>query len=207
MPGKRGSRDATAAEAPVAAAAVAPGAEPTPERRRHGPVERAAHAIADAAGHPARPYRALDTLQVMERRGSITAGMRQAGEDFRARFTLAQLDPLRAIDLRRLRLDGEAGRDRDAPGLRIEAARRAVWLAIQAVGGIASPAGSCLWHVIGWQRSLKDWAMGQGWAGRRVSQETASGILVAALGALEAHFATATGQSQYHFGIDKSGSI
>jgi hypothetical protein len=45
-----------------------------------------------------------------------------------------------------------------------------------------------LWHVLGWERSLKEWALEQGWSGRRVSQESASGILVAALGALEAHF-------------------
>jgi hypothetical protein len=114
---------------------------------------------------------------------------RQAGEDFRARFALAQLDPLRALDLSRLRL-GERGLrpDNDGPALRIEAARTAVWRAIQAVGGIASPAGSCLWHVLGWERSLKEWAQEQGWSGRRVSQESASGILVAALGALEAHY-------------------
>ena len=166
-------------------------AEPSPERRQHGPIERLERAIADGAGHPARPYRAVDTLAIMERRGSITAGMRQAGEDFRGRFTVAQLDPLRALDLSHLRF-GERGvrPDRDGPGLRIEAARRAVWRAIQAVGGIASPAGSCLWHVLGWERSLKEWALEQGWSGRRVSQEAASGILVAALGALEAHFGT-----------------
>ena len=63
-----------------------------------------------------------------------------------------------------------------------------MWRAIQSVGGIASPAGSCLWHVLGWERSLKEWALEQGWSGRRVSQESASGILVAGLGALEAHF-------------------
>jgi hypothetical protein len=34
---------------------------------------------------------------------------------------------------------------------------------------------------------LKEWAQQQGWAGRRVSQEAASGILIAALGALETH--------------------
>ena len=66
-----------------------------------------------------------------------------------------------------------------------------VWHAIRAVGGIASPAGSCLWHVVGWERSLKEWALEQGWSGRRVSQEAASGILIAALGALEAHFGMA----------------
>jgi hypothetical protein len=164
-------------------------AGPTPERRQHGIVERLERTIGDAAGHPSRPYRAVDTLLIMQRRGSITAGMRQAGDDFRARFALAQLDPLRALDLSRMRLGERSPRpDNDGPGLRIEAARTQVWRAIQAVGGIASPAGSCLWHVLGWERSLKEWALEQGWSGRRVSQESASGILVAALGALEAHF-------------------
>jgi hypothetical protein len=160
----------------------------TPERLRHGPVELVSATIADSAGRPSRPYRALDTLMIMERRGSITAGMRQAGEDFRHRFALAQLDPLHALDPSRLREgDKPAPRGDHAPGLRAEAARNAVWRAIRAVGGIASPAGSCLWHVVGWGCSLKEWAHGQGWAGRRVSQEAASGILIAALGALEIH--------------------
>ena len=162
---------------------------PTPERRNHGVVERLERPIADESGRPARPYRAVDTLATMERRGSITAGMRQAGEDFRARFATAQLDPLRAPDWSRLRV-GISSRSRagDEPGLRIEGARDVVWRAIQAVGGIGSPAGSCLWHVVGCERSLKEWALEQGWSGRRVSQEAASGILIAALGALAAHF-------------------
>ena len=164
-------------------------AGPTPERRQHGLVEQLDGTIGDTAGHPSRPYRAVDTLLIMQRRGSITAGMRQVGEDFRARFALAALDPLRAVDLSRLRLGERSPRpDNDGPALRIEAARTQVWRAIQAVGGIASPGGSCLWHVLGWERSLKEWALEQGWSGRRVSQESASGILVAALGALEAHF-------------------
>jgi len=158
------------------------------ERLRHGPVE-VSSVIADDAGRPSRPYRAVDTLMMMERRGSITAAMRQAGEDFRRRFAAAQLDPLRALDPARLSLgDKPSRRDTHAPGLRAEAARSAVWRAIKAVGGIASPAGSCLWHVVGWERSLKEWAQEQGWEGRRVSQEAASGILIAALGALETHF-------------------
>ena len=144
----------------------------------------------------------------MERRGSITAGMRQAGEDFRARFATAQLDPLRARDLAQLRRgDSRARSSEDERGLRVEAARDAVWRAIQAVGGIASPAGSCIWHVVGWERSLKAWALEQGWNGRRVSQEAASGILVAALGALEAHFGNGRTMRKSHITIDKSGLI
>ena len=162
---------------------------PTAERLRQGLIERLDRPLADAHGVVSRPYRALDTLAVMERRGSITASMRQAGEDFRSRFATAQLDPLRALDLSHLRLGGGGARGGDeGPGLRIEAARDAVWRAIQAIGGIASPAGSCVWHVVGWEHSLKTWALEQGWNGRRVSQEAASGILVAALGALEGHF-------------------
>lgn len=162
---------------------------PSAERRQRGPVERLEQTIGDVDGRPSRPYRAVDTLTVMQRRGTITAGMKQAGEDFRARFTLAQLDPLRAFDPAHLRLGGaRPARASDPPGQRIEAARDAVWRAIQAVGGIASPAGSCLWHVLGWERSLKEWALEQGWSGKRVSPEAASGILVAALGALETEF-------------------
>jgi hypothetical protein len=193
---------------PSKPAVIADDSGPTAERLRQGPVERPNETIADARGQPSRPYRAPDTLVTMQRRGSITAGMRQAGEDFRARFAQAQLDPLRAVDLRVLRVaEPSLRREGAAPGARIEAARRGVWRAIQAVGGIASPAGSCLWHVVGWECTLKEWALEQGWSGRRVSPEIASGILVAALGALEAHLGTSQFLRKTHFYLDKTGSI
>ena len=62
-----------------------------------------ARPIADEAGRSARPYRMVDTLLRMERRGSITAALREAGEEFRLRFVAAQLDPLHALDLSMLR--------------------------------------------------------------------------------------------------------
>jgi len=166
---------------------------PNNERRQRGPIEQLPRPIADETGRSARPYRAVDTLATMERRGSITARMRQAAEDFRFRFVIAQLDPLRALDYSRPR-DGGTGRARGSgeSGLRVESAREHVWRAIMAVGGPASPGGSCLWHVVGWERSLKEWALEQGWNGRRVSQEAASGILAAALGALETHYGHST---------------
>src|SRR5579875_1146551 len=142
-----------------------PAGAPTPERRRHQKVERLEQPIADENGRPARPYRTVDTLLLMQRRGLDWSRFRSGVKTLRP--------------------------DADAVGVRAEAARRAVWRAIQAVGGIASPAGSCLWHVVGWEQSLKEWACGQGWNGRRVSQEAASGILIAALGALEVHFGIA----------------
>jgi len=163
---------------------------PTPERGNHGIVERLERTISDSSGRPARPYRFVDTLAVMERRGSITAGMRQAGEDFRDCFAVAQLDPLSAFDISRPKIGSRSGfRSMEGPGSRIENARRVVWRATLAVGGLRSAGGSCVWHVVGWQQSLKEWALEQGWNGRRVSQEAASGILIASLGTLEAYFA------------------
>jgi hypothetical protein len=44
-----------------------------------------------------------------------------------------------------------------------------------------------VWHVVGLQRSVREWAMRQGWGGRPVRQEQAQGILVAAFGMLAAH--------------------
>lgn len=163
---------------------------PTQERRTHGFIERTERAINDVAGRAGRPYRFVDTLAMMERRGSITAGMRQAGEDFRDRFAVAQLDPLKAFDISRPRTGNSAGfKSAAALSSRIEEARKLVWDAIVAVGGLGSAGGSCIWHVVGWQQSLKEWALEQGWNGRRVSPEAASGILIASLGTLEAHFA------------------
>jgi len=43
---------------------------------------------------------------------------------------------------------------------------------------LGSPAGSCIWHVVGLQRSIREWAMRQGWGGRSVRVEQAQGILV-----------------------------
>jgi len=157
---------------------------PTPERWRRGDVERLEHSIADEEGRPARPFRTMDTLARMLRRGSITAAMRQAGEDFRAVFAAAQLDGLRSPDLARV---PQTLRELE-PTARQAEARKRVWQALQALGGIASPAGSCVWHVIGCEWSMREWALREGWSGRPLREETASGILVGALGVLQAHY-------------------
>ena len=166
-----------------------PALTPTKERCRQGEIEQLARPIADETGRSARPFRTIDTLTAMQRRGSITAGMRQAAEDFRMQFVAAQLDPLRALDYRRPRYNGKGFSHQGAErGLQVEGARDRVWRAVTAVGGPRSPGGSCLWHVVGWELSIKQWAFEQGWNGRRVSQEAASGILISALGVLEAHY-------------------
>ena len=68
------------------------------------------------------------------------------------------------------------------------AARERVARALDALGGHGSPAGSCVWHVVGMQSSIREWALRQGWGGRPVRQESAQGTLVAALGVLAKHY-------------------
>jgi hypothetical protein len=160
------------------------GIAPTPERWRKGDIEVLPQAIADEAGRPARPYRHVDTLQMMQRKGTITPPMRQAGEDFHALFVRAALEPLRAADLNRM---PRGAQSHDISETQHEA-RKKLWRALAAVGGIASPAGSCLWHVVGCEWTVKDWALREGWGGRPISQEQAAGVLVAGLGVLQAMF-------------------
>jgi hypothetical protein len=106
--------------------------------------------------------------------------MHDAARDFQAAFIVANLDPLRALPI--LRVPGN-GREPDLNERQLDARRR-VHEAMQALGGISSPAGSCVWHVVGLQRSVREWAVRQGWGGRQVDQKEAKGILVAALGML-----------------------
>ena len=129
-------------------------------------------------------HRTVDTLGKMLRAGTIDEAMHDAARDFQAAFIIAQLDALRALPI--LRVPG-TGREPDQSERQLHAKRR-VHEAMQALGGISSPAGSCVWHVVGLQRSVREWAIRQGWGGRPVRQEQAQGILIAALGMLAAHF-------------------
>jgi hypothetical protein len=138
----------------------------------------------DPEGRIVVHHRTVDTLGKMLRSGTISQEMHEAAKDFEAAFIVANLDPLRALPI--LRVPG-TGRDPDLNDRQLHARRR-VHKALQALGGISSPAGSCVWHVVGLQRSVREWAIRQGWGGRPVRQEQAQGILVAALGVLAAHF-------------------
>jgi len=134
----------------------------------------------DPDGRAVYHHRTVDTLGKMLRSGTITQEMHDAAKDLQADFIVANFDPLRALPI--LRVPGN-GREPDLNERQLDARRR-VHEALQALGGISSPAGSCVWHVVGLQRSVREWAMRQGWGGRPVRQEQAQGILVAALGVL-----------------------
>lgn len=163
---------------------------PTPERWKRGEVElvqaKAGQSapLTDADGRPSQPFRVIDILVTMERRGTITKEMQRAGEMFRDTFALAALEPMRAADLSRL--SGTAG-PKDATVAQY-AAREVLWEAIKTLGGIASPAGCCAWHILGMGASVRDWATREGWRGRPIGENAAAGILIGALGTLAAHF-------------------
>jgi hypothetical protein len=137
----------------------------------------------DPEGRIVVHHRTVDTLGKMLRSDAITPEMYDAAKDFQAAFIVANLDPLRALPI--LRVPG-TGRAPDVNERQLHARDR-VHKSLEALGGIASPAGSCVWHVVGLQRSVREWATRQGWGGRPVRQEQAQGILVAALGMLAAH--------------------
>ena len=67
-------------------------------------------------------------------------------------------------------------------------ARRKIGAALDALGGHESAAGSCAWHVVGLEMSVREWAMRQGWGGRPVAPPQAQGMLVATLSVLAGHF-------------------
>jgi hypothetical protein len=149
-------------------------------RRRVGPLELEEVREVDPDGRIVVHHRTVDTLGKMLRASTITPEMHDAARAFQADFAIANLDPIRARPL--LRVSG-SGHEPCLSERQIDA-RRQVHEAMHALGGINSPAGSCVWHVVGLQRSLREWAIRQGWSGRSIRQEQAQGILVAALGVL-----------------------
>jgi hypothetical protein len=153
---------------------------PPSERLRHGAVDHGVETVAyDKDGRAVRglAYRAIGTLERMARRGAIADEMVDAAERFRADFTVAALEPLRAAQLRE-----RVGCEPVSTELswRAALARRRVQNALAAVG---HPGSSCLWAVVGEEKSLKEWAVTA-----RISDENATGVLIAALGTLKAHY-------------------
>jgi hypothetical protein len=105
----------------------------------------------DPDGRIVYHHRTVDTLGKMLRAGTITQEMHDAGKDFEAAFIVANLDPLRALPI--LRVPG-TGREPELNERQVDARRR-VHQSLEALGGISSPAGSCVWHVVGLQRSVR----------------------------------------------------
>src|SRR5215472_9985684 len=115
----------------------------------------------------------------MARRGVISDEAVAAAERFRSDFQTAALQALRAAQMRER--TGTTLLPQDI-SFRAERARQRIYEAIQAVG---QPGGSCLWHVVGLEESRKRWV-----TEFPLHPESASGVLIGALGTLEAHYAS-----------------
>lgn len=157
--------------------------KPNRWRLQHGGFGEPVREADPETGTPVAVRRAVDTLGLMLANGTITPAMHDAGAVFRAQFRAAALDALRATPL--VRVPGGTG---DTLTERQAAARQKVAAAIEALGGVDNAAGSCIWHVVGLECSVREWAMRQGWGGRSVPATQAQGMLVAALAVLAGHY-------------------
>ncbi len=157
--------------------------KPTTWRRQHGGFTEPFRDADPDTGVVVTHRRAIDLLAKLEANGTITAEMHDAGDMFLAQFRAAAMGTVRVMPL--LRVAPATG---DTLTERATGARRKVADAMDALGGPASAAGSCVWHVVGCETSIREWASRQGWGGRPVGHAQAQGILVAALGMLVTHY-------------------
>ncbi len=110
---------------------------------------------ADPDGRPVVHHRVVDTLGRMLKAGTINAGMHDAARDFQANFTIASYEAMVCVPVDRVPGGGHRG---DLTDRQLDARRR-VMEALDALGGLGSPGGDCVWHVVGLQRSMREWAM------------------------------------------------
>jgi hypothetical protein len=168
---------------------------PTPERQLSGVIDTEADAVTydKTTGDVVRTpvYRAVDTIGLMFKRGSITAGMAKAATKYRADFIQGQNEGLRASDHERPVVDCRRvswGEIEPTP----EEARRRANEAILAVGGEWSFGGSIVYHVVGGEWSIKQWLElcgGNNFGlSKTLREERAFGILIGALSALKTHY-------------------
>jgi hypothetical protein len=137
----------------------------------------------DIDGRTVVRHRTVDSLRKLLRSGAVSETMYDAGRAFQRDFQLAGLDPIRA---RPWVLPTGGGVPKFTES-QLDARRR-VHRALEAVGGIGSPGGSCLWHVLGCGCSIREWSIRRGWNGRPIRQEQAMGVVVTALGVLAGRF-------------------
>jgi len=157
--------------------------KPSKWRLQHGGFSEPIRSADPETGTPVAHRRAVDALGMMLANGTITPQMHEAGCIFRTLFRSAALDGIATSQFVRL-----GGATADTMSVRQIDARRRVARAMDALGGHGSPAGSCVWFVVGLEMSIREWAARRGWSGRPVPQPIAGGMLVAGLGILAMHF-------------------
>ncbi len=160
--------------------------KPSTWRLQHGTFGDPVREADPETGTPIALRRAVDTLGAMLANGTITVEMHEAGSMFRTQFRLAALDGVRTTQLVRMpRGTGDTLTERQI------SVRQKVAAAIDTLGGLHSPGGSSVWHVLGLECSMREWAMQRGWQGRPVSPAQAQGMFTAALSVLAMHYGLA----------------
>ena len=157
--------------------------KPTSWRRQHSGFNPPSYDADPDTGAAVTHHRAVDTLGMMLSNGTITPEMYDAGTMFRMQFRSARLGGLGVSSL--ARMPGKSTRGMSPQHMQ---AGLKVAEALEVLGGADSATGSCAWHVLGCESSVREWAMRQGWGGRPVPPPQAQGILVATLCVLAAHF-------------------
>lgn len=130
-------------------------------------------------------HRVVDTLGIMLRAGTITQDEHDAGRRFGELFTRAML-AIHSASRLTPHIRGHGDQAAIAHG--IERARRHLHEALTAIGGPASLAGDCIWHVVGLQCSIREWAIRRRSCGDAMTPRAASATLVHALRGICAHW-------------------
>ncbi len=159
----------------------------TRERQRHDEVLALPRAPFDECGPESRPQRVADRWIRMARDGMIDGMALRAAHQFRRDFAVAGLERLHAASLE-LKVDGSMDAEPRRAEVQIEAGD-ALWDALKALGGLGRPPGSIVYACVGHERTVKEWCWQQTASAARYGDEKrASGILIAALAALGAHY-------------------
>jgi hypothetical protein len=154
---------------------------PAGQRGGKGGTEFVDQQVEDADGRIGAPLRKVDTLTAMSSRGTISDRMLQAGRRFQRAFEDAYASDACAIDW----LKVGVGHWREPDFIRTSSSREFI-KAMAALGGRSSPSGSACWYILGEGLSIKDWARLHPFGRRCLSEKAAAGVLVGALGVLEA---------------------
>jgi hypothetical protein len=161
--------------------------KPSQWRKQHGAFEPRSFDADPETGAVVAHHRAVDTLGVMLRNDTISQELYDTGLLFRALFRKAAIDRVMTTSFLRM------------PGQRVDHlsetnvhARIKIADAMDVLGGHDTAVGSCAWHVLGCETSVREWALRQGWSGRPVAPQNAQGMLAAALGVLAVHFGLLT---------------
>lgn len=162
-------------------ARAAAGFQPAGQRGGRGGTEFVDQQVTDADGRISAPLRKVDALTAMASRGTISERMLQAGRRFQRAFEDAHASDACAIDW----LKVGVGHWREPDFMRTSSSREFI-KAMAALGGRSSPSGSACWHILGEGLSIKDWARLHPFGSRCLNEKAAAGVLVGALGVLEA---------------------